>query len=99
MSRVTSSPRHFAAALVLAVLLATRLAAAPENPSPGGQATCVFSNPAYSGNCTQTVPVASGSNAAQACQSVLECLNNAQCEKTYCNATTVRGGWQLVSSK
>lgn len=99
MSRVTSSPRRLAAALLLVVPLATRLAAAPENPSSGSKATCVFSNPAYSGNCTQTVPVDAGSNAAQACQSVLQCLNNAQCEKTYCNATTVRGGWQLVSAK
>lgn len=98
MSRVTPFARRLAAAVVLLVPLATRGAAAPENPG-GAQATCVFTNPGYSGKCTQTVAVPSGGTAAQACQVVLECLNNAQCSKTYCDATQVRGGWKLESAK
>lgn len=99
MSRVTEVPRRFAAAAVLLLLVATRGGAAPENPSPAGQATCVLSNPAYSGKCTQTTPMPAGSTPAQACQAVLDCLNNPQCLKTYCDATTVRGGWKLESAK
>ncbi len=62
-------------------------------------ATCVLSNPAYSGACTETVPVAEGSTAAAACQNVLQCLNDVNCLKTYCNATTVRSGWKLESAR
>jgi hypothetical protein len=33
------------------------------------------------------------------CQQVLSCLNDAQCTKSYCNATTIRSGWRLESAK
>ena len=29
------------------------------------------------------------------CSRVLSCLNDARCIRTYCNATTIRGGWKL----
>ena len=100
MSHVTAIPRRlFWVVVLLALFAATRGRAASGDSQSGGTATCVFTNPAYSGACTQSTPIAAGSTAAQACQSVLSCLNNAQCEKTYCNATTVRGGWQLESVK
>jgi len=35
----------------------------------------------------------------QACRVILGCLNNSQCVKTYCQSTTIRGGWSLVSPK
>ncbi len=98
MSHVTGIPRRLFWAAVLLLVLAVTRRAAGDSPS-GSTATCVFTNPAYSGSCTQSTPIASGSTAAQACQSVLACLNDAQCSKTYCNATTVRGGWKLASAK
>ena len=100
MSHVTRIPRRlFWAAVLLLALAVTSGRAATGQSQSGTTATCVFTNPAYSGACTQTTPIAAGSTAAQACESVLSCLNNAQCEKTYCNATTVRGGWKLESAK
>ena len=100
MSHVTGIPRRlvWAVALLLTLALGRGRAASGDSPS-GATATCVFTNPAYSGSCTQSTPIAAGSTAVQACQSVLSCLNNVQCEKTYCNATTVRGGWKLESAK
>jgi hypothetical protein len=98
VSHVTGIPRRvFWAVLLLLTLAVTRARAA--SGDSGATATCIFTNPAYSGSCTQSTPIAAGSTAAQACQSVLSCLNNVQCEKTYCNATTVRGGWKLESAK
>lgn len=100
VSHVTGIPRRlFFAVVLLLVLAATRGRAASGDSPSGATATCVFTNPAYSGACTQSTPIAAGSTAAAACESVLACLNNAQCEKTYCNATTVRGGWRLESAK
>jgi hypothetical protein len=100
VSHVTRIPRRLFWAVVLLLTLAlTRGRAASGDSQSGATATCTFTNPAYSGACTQSTPIAAGSTAAQACQSVLSCLNNVQCEKTYCNATTVRGGWRLESAK
>ena len=108
MSHVTRVPRRPLVALAAAALLlvvvarggaATGDAPAKAQASSGAQATCVFTNPAYSGKCTQTTAIASGSTATQACQAVLACLNDAQCLQTYCNATTVRGGWKLESAQ
>lgn len=108
MSHVTRVPRRLfvAAAVVVLLLLAVARVGATKRDAPvqaqassGAQATCVFSNPAYSGKCTQTTAIASGSTATQACQAVLSCLNDAQCLQTFCNATTVRGGWKLESAK
>ena len=101
MTRITGSSRRVALVLALAamMILAGRRSS-PARPEPSGpQATCVFTNPAYSGKCTQTTPLTQGATPAQACQAVLDCLNNTECLKTYCNATTVRTGWKLESSK
>jgi hypothetical protein len=60
---------------------------------------CAFSHPAYSGLCKQRVRLPKGATPEQACRRVLSCLNNVQCIKTYCTATTIRGGWKLESAK
>ena len=102
MSDVTRPGRRIALALAVVFLLLVAhrggTAAAQSSP-PAAQATCVFSNPAYAGKCTETAPVASGGTAQQACQSILQCLNDVGCLKTYCQATTVRSGWKLESAK
>ena len=99
MSAITRSVRGtilVAAALLLAF---SRASSSSGETKAEATATCVLSNPAYSGSCTETVPIAQGSTAAQACQSVLQCLNDVGCLKTYCNATTLRSGWKLESAK
>jgi hypothetical protein len=88
--------------------LALLVAAAP-HPSPAGllspagppppQATCVFTNPGFSGKCVENADVPDGSSPMQACQSILQCLNDVDCLKTYCQATTIRSGWKLESAK
>lgn len=101
MSDVTRPGRRVAFALALVLLLVARRVgtASSQSSPPPAQATCVFTNPAYSGKCTETAPVASGGTALQACQSILQCLNDVGCLKTYCQATTVRSGWKLESAK
>lgn len=77
------------------------LVAAGGSPAPpeAGTATCVFSNPAFAGKCTQNANVAQGGSPQQACESILRCLNDTACLKTYCQATTIRNGWRLESAK
>jgi|GEM_PF-1541790 len=60
---------------------------------------CTFSNPGYSGECRESGTLKEGETAGDACNSILQCLNNVRCEKTYCGATTVREGWKLESAK
>ncbi|HEX6972783.1 MAG TPA: hypothetical protein VF147_00195 [Vicinamibacterales bacterium] len=60
---------------------------------------CTFSHPQYSGQCVEKVTPEGKQTPVQACRVVLDCLNNARCVKTYCQATTIRGGWTLVSPK
>ena len=60
---------------------------------------CTFSNPRYAGSCIEQVTPTGNQTPVQACRVVLDCLNNSQCVKTYCNATTVRGGWTLVEPR
>ena len=74
-------------------------APSPAGPPPPPKATCVFTNPGFAGKCVENVDVAEGSSPAQACQSVLQCLNDVDCLKTYCQATTIRSGWKLESAK
>ena len=101
MSNITTPARsRVALAAALFLLVAHRGSpAAPAGAAPQAPATCVFSNPAFAGKCTETAAVASGSTAQQACQQILQCLNDVGCMKTYCQATTVRQGWKLESAK
>jgi len=90
-------------AFLLAAATATSAAPAARPAPVSAQAsprpvTCTFSNPAYSGYCRVSASAGDGESAADVCQEVLSCLNNVQCTKTYCNATQVRGGWELVSA-
>ncbi|HYN43272.1 MAG TPA: hypothetical protein VE129_15960 [Thermoanaerobaculia bacterium] len=96
-----------AASLALAVLLVTVLAprsaagqgkAATRTVQAPGKASCVFTHPAFSGKCTENVDVAENSTAADACSAILDCLNSVGCVKTYCSATTLRGGWKLETA-
>jgi hypothetical protein len=72
---------------------------ASSQEAPPARAVCVFTNPAFAGKCTETADVPKGGTPAQSCQAILQCLNNVDCLKTYCQATTVRGGWRLESAK
>jgi hypothetical protein len=90
-----------AAVLVAAGLLAlARLVAArtPDDSRPK-RVTCSFSNPAYSGYCRETADVPKDGTGNVVCADVLACLNDTSCIKTYCQASTVRGGWKLESVK
>lgn len=93
---------------VLATLAALSLAVstASSSPPPGQDATpprpatasCVFTNASYSGKCVETAEVASSATPQQACESILRCLNDVGCAKTYCRATEIRSGWRLESA-
>ncbi len=74
---------------------------APTVPAadPEPTVTCTFSHPSYSGMCKQTETLQKGTTGKEACQSILDCLNDSRCIKTYCDATTIRGGWKLESAE
>ena len=79
--------------------LAIEVAHPSAAPSKAYTVDCTFSNPAYSGLCVVSEEVSDVAPEA-ACQRILSCLNNPRCAaKTYCNATTIRGGWKLESAK
>jgi len=85
--------------LVAAALLASTPARTQDAAPPAPQnATCTFVNASYSGKCVETAQIPSGSSPAQACESILRCLNDVGCVKTYCQATTIRNGWRLESA-
>jgi hypothetical protein len=63
------------------------------------RATCTFANPTYSGQCVETAEIPEGSTPEKACETILACLNDVQCLKTYCRATEIRSGWTLVSAE
>ncbi len=67
------------------------------SPAPGvpSTITCAFSNPSYSGWCRVTQQLRQGARPRGFCSQVLACLNDSRCSRTYCNATTIRGGWRL----
>ena len=71
-------------------------ASAP-SPTAGGAitVTCDFSNPGYSGWCRVTKQLRAGKRPRAFCSQVLTCLNDVRCIRTYCTATTIRGGWKL----
>ena len=94
------------AAVACAVLglASLRLVADEAGPGQGerkaqGPVPCTFANPQYAGKCTQSVTPAAKQTEVEACQVILGCLNDVRCVKTYCNSTTIRGGWSLVSPK
>jgi hypothetical protein len=60
---------------------------------------CSFTNPAYSGTCKESAPMKEGESADDACNPILQCLNDVRCPKTYCGGTTTRGGWKLESAE
>jgi hypothetical protein len=84
--------------LLLGLWLREAALAAP-SAAPSPTATCVFSNPAFAGKCVENAAVAAGSNEQKACESILQCLNDSRCAKTYCQATEIRTGWKLESAK
>lgn len=98
----TSTASLALAALLTAVMVPSPAAGQHETPAgtrqASAKATCVFAHRAYSGKCTQTVEVEEGSTANDACSVVLDCLNDVRCTKTYCGATSLRGGWKLESA-
>ncbi len=88
--------------VMTAVLLFAALLAAPSGgragsaqDAPAKSVTCSFSNPSYSGWCRETQPLPAGGSAEQVCQDILSCLNNTQCNETFCNATEIRGSWKV----
>ena len=87
------------AVLAVSVLPAFSPAPSQDQPSPPPRATCTFVNATYSGKCVETTEVPAGSSPQQACESILRCLNDVGCVKTYCQATTIRSGWRLESAK
>ena len=85
-----------ALALTFVALLVGPLAGASSSTSEqSANVTCSLSNPSHSGWCRATVPVPKGKTGQSACEGVLACLNDTHCTKTYCEATTTRGGWKL----
>ena len=85
--------------LALLLVLTASLGGAAQAPGETYTVECVLSNPAYSGRCTVSEEATKASTPKQACETVLSCLNDARCSKTYCNATTIRGGWKLEESR
>jgi hypothetical protein len=78
--------------------LSTQSSPAPAaTPGAAATVTCAFSHPSYSGWCRVTRDLPSGATARRLCSRVLTCLNDVRCNRTYCDATTIRGGWKLES--
>lgn len=73
------------------------MAQAPREARAPRRVTCGFSHPSYSGWCRVTEDLPAGTGSRTFCSRVLACLNDVRCLGTYCNATTIRGGWKLES--
>jgi hypothetical protein len=95
-----------AIALVFALALASALvtaatapgrsrAASQQAPQPSIAVTCTLANPAYAGDCVEKTTRTEKKKPAAACRPILDCLNNPNCVKNYCQATTIRQGWTL----
>jgi hypothetical protein len=87
----------FVSALAARPAAVGKAAAAAGTDQAPGKASCVFTHPAFSGKCTENVDVAENSSADAVCSVILDCLNDVRCTKTYCSATSLRGGWKLES--
>jgi hypothetical protein len=59
---------------------------------------CGFRNASYTGLCEERTPYVQGKKLEALCKPILDCLNDTQCIKTYCGATTIRQGWVLESA-
>lgn len=70
-------------------------ASSPSSAAGTSTVTCDFSNPGYSGWCRVTKQLRAGKRPRAFCSQVLTCLNDVRCIRTYCTATTIRGGWKL----
>lgn len=93
---------NLALGLLLSLSLAAPATVAPPDAADKGEtytAECTLSNAAYSGTCVVTESAPKTDTPETVCGRVLDCLNDSRCIKTYCNATTVRSGWSLDSSK
>jgi len=51
------------------------------------------------GDCVEKATREEKEKPEAACKPILDCLNNPQCVKTYCQATTIRQGWALKSAE
>jgi hypothetical protein len=92
------SLRIAAASLLSVLALAVFAARVAPSVTPSASArtvTCELSNPGYSGWCRVSEKLSSQTTPASVCEGVLRCMNDVSCIKTYCNATTLRGGWKL----
>lgn len=68
-------------------------------PTVAAMALCVFSNTSLPSSCTETAPLEGGAVAGEACSAILACLNDPRCITTYCQASTIRQGWELASAR
>jgi hypothetical protein len=93
--------RGIGIALLLAAAVAARGHGSPASADEPATYTveCVFSNPSYSGHCGVSEVTPRSASPQSACEQILVCLNDAQCTKTYCNATTIRSGWKLEAAR
>lgn len=76
------------------LLIAWLVAASPDKPPT---VTCAYSHPSFSGFCRETKAIPPGGSSEEICRDILKCLNEVACTQTYCEATTIRGGWKLES--
>jgi hypothetical protein len=90
--------RAFAVLLLLVASMSTRPSRVEALPSgatfvqDAPPPACCFTNRGYAGTCKVTPAK------EETCESILNYLNNPSSQgKTYCNSTTVRGGWQSVA--
>ncbi len=74
-----------------AVALATTAIGGASGAAPNAK-VCCFTNPDFVGTCRVTAAK------RETCDSILRYLNDAKAVgKTYCDNTTIRGGWVAVS--
>ena len=95
-------PRQICIALAVAFALAFALVL-PATSRPAAEppiaVTCTFSNPSYAGDCVETTTRTEKDKPETACKPILNCLNNPQCARSYCRATTIRQGWTLKKAE
>ncbi len=86
---------------IVVLSLGLGLSAAIPRPvlAPSVEVTCAFVNASYVGDCVEKTTREEKEKPAAACKPILDCLNNPNCVKTYCGATSIRQGWTLKSAK